>query len=167
MKKYTPPPRHPVIQRMLDAQHALPWDWPDEDDERYCLSHSVAAEIEEMGLAGFIAFLFLETKSSVGRSLFFSSPKLWKNERFPVFVEVIEMIREDDLACYHFFPMLANDFGINTGTLAKTMDIGYGCRYAKTPLSNVEIELLLERIPADRIEKIKTEGAPVFSLNPG
>jgi hypothetical protein len=162
MEKLPTRPRHPVITKMLDAMDALPWDWPDEENELYCLSNSVSKEIEKMGQAKFIAFIFLETKSSTGRKFFFLSPKLWGNNLFSIFMEVLDLIKDDDLACYHFVPMLYDDFGIDVRELAGTLARGFAWKYCERKMSELDIKLLLEQIPTDRIERMEKEGAPVF-----
>jgi len=163
--KYTAPVRHPIIQKMLDAWNALPDDWAEAENEKYCLSHMVAEEIEAMGKVKFTAFLFVETKSNLGRTLLFSSPLLLRSLCYSDLLAILLEIKEDDLACYHYVPILYNDFGIDVSQLKKLTKYTAALRYCCVAFSDLDKKLKLENIPQARIDKLKAEGAPIFEIN--
>lgn len=160
--KYTPPARHPIIQKMLDAWNALPDDWPEAESEKYCLSHVVAEEIEAMGKVKFTAFIFTETKSNLGHRLLFSSPLLLDSLHYPDLIAILLEIQQDDLACYHYVPILYNDFGIDVSQFYELTKYGAALPYCSVEFSDLDIRLKLEQIPQVRIDKLRAEGAPML-----
>jgi hypothetical protein len=160
--KYTPPTRHPIIQKMLDAWNALPDDWPEAEAEKYCLSHTVTEEIEAMGKVKFTAFIFTETKSNLGHRLLFSSPLLLDSLSYSDLIAILLEIQQDDLACSHYVPIVYNDFGIDVSKFYELTKYGAALRYCCVAFSDLDIKLKLEQIPQARIDKLRAEGAPIL-----
>lgn len=162
MKKYSLAPRHPTIQKMLDAMNNLPDDWPDREDDFYCLSQSVKEEIETMGKTKFIAFLFIETKSNLGRNLLLLSPRISRNISYLELIEILHFVKDDDLACYHFVPLLYNYFGIDVWQIKDLVKSNAAYKYCCIQFAPTEQKTILNKIPADRINQMKNEKAPLL-----
>lgn len=163
MKKFSLPPRHPTIKKMLAAMDNLPDDWPDAENDFYCISESVKEEIEIMGKTKFIAFLFIETKSSLAENLLSLSPKISNNLSFLELIEILHFVKEDDLASYHFIPLLYNWFGIDVWQLKDLVSLTAAYRYCCVQFTLTEKKAILNRIPIDRVNQMTKENAPLLS----
>jgi hypothetical protein len=162
MKKYALPERHPFIKKMLDAQNNLPDDWSDTENDFYCLSQCVSEEIAIMGKTKFIAFLFIETKSNLARCLLLSSPRIYKNLSYLELIEILHLVKDDDLACYHFIPFLYNYFGIDVWQLKDSVKTAAAYRYCCVQFSPSKQKAILSEISIDRINQMKKENAPLL-----